>query len=533
MIVSGCNSILYTMRYLRLLLAAASLSIVTLLFLSLSPAMTKQLHWIVEIQFLPAFLAVNVCVMLVLLVLTLLFGRLYCSVICPLGIAQDAVTGIASAFKSKKAKKKPFAYAPANNILRYGVLVLFIAALASGIGAVFAALDPYGAYGRIVSNFLTPVAIAINNILADGSVKANNFDYIHRPEMIVVYPSLIMAGATVLIVGALAWFKGRYYCNSICPVGTMLGLLSRFSLFRPLIDMDKCVSCKQCSFKCRAACIDANNHAIDTSRCVMCLDCTKVCSKKAIVWKWVNPFSCACKSSCEKPVATKVKLSPKTDANAARAADKSRRDFFMFAGAVVAANTLKGKKPREKKGDGGLAKIDEKRPSARSESIVPPGARSQSNFYRRCTGCQLCIVNCPNKVLRPSDEMDTLLQPEMCYERGFCRPECTECSQMCPTGAIQPISVPDKSNTKIGRAVCNHAACISVKDGVSCGHCARRCPTGAIKMVPSVMGDANSPMKPLVNDALCIGCGACEFYCPVRPQAAIFVEGLIDHRPLS
>ncbi len=519
------------MRYFRLLIAAASLVIMTLLFLSLTPALTQHLHWMANIQFLPAILAVKVIVIVALFVLTLLFGRVYCSVICPLGIAQDAVTGVACI--GKKRKKKPFAYAPANNMLRYGVLFLFIAALFTGVGAVFTALDPYSAYGRIVSNLLAPIAIAINNVLADGSVKANNFDYIHRPEMIIVLPSLILASVTVLIVGTLAWLKGRYYCNSICPVGTLLGLISRFSFYRPTINLSKCVSCKLCSFKCRGACIDAKNHAIDTSRCVMCLDCTKVCSKDAIVWKWVNPFSCgsqtACASTCSSPAQKNADMSA-TDKSPAT--DKSRRDFFAFAAAAVVANTLKTKKPREKKGDGGLAPISEKLPSERTEVIVPPGARSQSNFYRRCTACQLCVGNCPNKVLRPSKEMGTLFQPEMSYERGFCRPECNMCSTLCPTGAIQPITTADKSNTKIGRAVCNHKICISLQEGVSCGHCARRCPTGAIKMVHAVKGDTNSPMKPIVNDALCIGCGACEFYCPVRPQAAIYVEGLIDHRPL-
>ncbi len=529
------------MRYLRILLAAVSLTLVTLLFLNLSPAIITHAKWIAEWQFLPAVLSLNVIVIAAIVILTLLFGRVYCSVICPLGIAQDAVSGIANTC-SKKRSKKPFIHRPANNILRYGVLAVFIVALVAGIGMIFTALAPYSAYGRIASNLLAPIAIEINNLLADGAAKENSFSYIHRPELIIIYPSLMLSVLTVLIIGALAWFRGRYYCNTVCPVGTLLGLLSRFSLYRPTIDNDRCVSCKLCSFKCRSGCIDAKNHAIDVSRCVMCLDCTAACSKGAIKWAWVNPFSskpaptpapkkkkAAARAEATTPA---TPASSESDSPAAPSTDNSRRDFFAFAGAVLLANTIKDGKKREKKGDGGLAPLKEKLPCDRSSSIVPPGARSQSNFYKRCTGCQLCVSNCPNRVLRPSEDMSTLFQPEMSFERGFCRPECNKCSQVCPTGAICAITTAEKSNIKIGKAVCNHRECLPITDGVNCGHCARSCPTGAIKMVPVGKGRPEHLLKPIVDQSLCIGCGACEFYCPVRPHAAIHVEGLIDHQPL-
>ena len=180
--------------------------------------------------------------------------------------------------------------------------------------------------------------------------------------------------------------------------------------------------------------------------------------------------------------------------------------------------------------DGGLAVIVDKKKPARKTPIVPPGAQSVRNMHRHCTACQLCVSVCPNGVLRPSTDLEGLMQPESSYERGYCRPECTKCSEVCPAGAIRRISKEEKSAIQIGHAVWVKENCVPLTDGVECGNCARHCPTGAIAMVSSDPEDENSVKIPVVNTERCIGCGACENLCPSRPFSAIYVEGHENHR---
>ena len=125
-----------------------------------------------------------------------------------------------------------------------------------------------------------------------------------------------------------------------------------------------------------------------------------------------------------------------------------------------------------------------------------------------------------------------LMQPEMSYERGYGRPECIKCSEVCPTGAIRPISKEDKSSTQTGHAVWIKENCVPLTDGVDCGNCARHCPTGAIQMVASDSDMTDSPKIPVVNTERCIGCGACEHLCPARPFSAIHVEGHEMHKTI-
>lgn len=123
-----------------------------------------------------------------------------------------------------------------------------------------------------------------------------------------------------------------------------------------------------------------------------------------------------------------------------------------------------------------------------------------------------------------------LMQPEMSYERGYCRPECTKCAEVCPAGAISPITPADKSAIQIGHAVWIKENCVPLTDGVECGNCARHCPTGAIQMVASEPDSPDSLKIPVVNTERCIGCGACENLCPARPFSAIYVEGHLAHK---
>jgi len=203
--------------------------------------------------------------------------------------------------------------------------------------------------------------------------------------------------------------------------------------------------------------------------------------------------------------------------------------FLLSAAIATTAATLAQNK---KKVDGGLAVIVNKVAPERQTPLTPPGSISAENMAKHCTGCQLCVSECPNEVLRPSTDLSHLMQPIMSYERGYCRIECTRCSHVCPTGAIKPISRSYKSSLQRGHAVWIKKNCIPVTDHKSCGNCARHCPAGAITMVPVNPNDEKSIMVPAVNEAICIGCGACENLCPARPFSAIYVEGHEIHHTI-
>lgn len=166
----------------------------------------------------------------------------------------------------------------------------------------------------------------------------------------------------------------------------------------------------------------------------------------------------------------------------------------------------------------------------RQSPIVPAGSQSLYHFQKFCTSCQLCVNSCPNGVLVSSNRLGMrLAQPMMSYERGFCRPDCSRCSKICPTGAIKRIDRAEKSSTQIGVAVLDVNTCVVITDEVSCDMCARRCPSRAITMVKSEHR-GKKVVIPAIDTEHCIGCGACEHYCPGHGKSAIHVEGLKVHR---
>lgn len=488
------------LRRIRVILAVLFFLAVTGLFLDFTGTIHAWLGWTAKIQFLPAVLALNVGVVLFLVVLTLILGRVYCSVICPLGVMQDIISWLSGRRKKKRFR---FSYSPEVKWSRYGVLAVFIVALLAGIGSLVALFAPYSSYGRIVSNLFAPLYQWGNNLLAYFAERAGSYAFYETEVWMKGLGTFIVAAVTFIVIAVLAWRNGRTYCNTICPVGTVLGFLSRYALFRPVIDAGKCKECGLCSRKCKASCINYKEFRIDYSRCVDCMDCIDTCKHGAI------HFACRLKKS--EPAKEEGKP-----------VDTARRGFLTATAVVAASATLQA---QEKKVDGGLAVIEDKKIPARATRIVPPGALSIRHFEQHCTACQLCVSVCPNGVLRPSSGMMTLMQPEMSYERGYCRPECTRCSEVCPAGAIRPITVADKSATHIGHAVWVRENCIPLTDGVSCGNCARHCPVWAILMVPSDPENPDSPKIPVVNEERCIGCGACENLCPARPFSAIYVEG--------
>ena len=446
------------LRTIRLTTAIVCFTLITLLFLDFTGTLHTWFGWLAKIQFLPALLALNIGVVLFLVVLTFLFGRIYCSVICPLGVFQDIVSWV-----SGKQKKNRFRSSPAMKWLRYGVLGVFIIMMVAGLNSLAILLAPYSAYGRIASSLFAPVWQWGNNLLA-------------------------------------------YFAERI----------SKYAIFKPVIDTSKCNSCGLCARNCKASCINPKAHEIDYSRCVTCMDCIGKCKHGAITYTRRKPKN-----------ETATSEDTKAKSVTTEQVDNARRSFLSASAIFATTSVLKA---QEKKVDGGLATIEDKKIPQRENPIYPPGALSARNFTQHCTACQLCVSVCPNQVLRPSDNLLTLMQPEMSYERGYCRPECTKCSEVCPAGAIHLTSLAEKSAIQIGHAVWIKENCVPLTDGMECGNCARHCPTGAIQMVASDPEKTDSPKIPVVNVEKCIGCGACENLCPSRPFSAIYVTGHQMHR---
>ena len=493
------------LRKIRTILAAVFFILITLLFLDFTGTLHHWLSWLAKIQFLPAVMALNVVVVVALIALTLIFGRIYCSVICPLGVFQDLL----ARFRRKKNK---YSFSREVRWLRYPVLVIFIIAAVAGIGSLFQLLAPYSSYGRIATMIFQPLWILGNNVLAAIAERADSYAFYSVDVWMKSLPVFIIAAVTLVVLFILAWRGGRTYCNTICPVGTILSFFARFSFLKIHFDADKCKNCSMCSRNCKAACIDYKTHTVDYSRCVVCGNCIDSCKFGALRY--------------DNQRLHKTRTTSKTSTTSV---DVSKRSFLL-ASAMVTGAALAQKK--EKMMDGGLAELEDKVAPQRKTPLTPPGSLSHWHFARHCTGCQLCVSECPNDVLRPSSDLMHLMLPEMSYERGYCRPECTRCSEVCPAGAFHLIDKAEKSSIQIGHAVWIKKNCVPITDEVECGNCARHCPTGAIEMVPLDENDEESPMIPAINEAACIGCGACEYVCPARPFSAIYVEGHEVHKKI-
>ena len=497
------------LRKIRIALAAVFLIGITLLFVGIGHG---WLGWMAKLQFLPSALALNLVVAGIILLACFVFGRVYCSVICPMGVFQDVVIWLrrtvgkwlqnAQTRKLKKLKEsgsdaKPkvrqylqrFGYVKEHKWVRYPVLVLSIVSIFVSGQMLIALIAPYSAYGRVVRSIVG---------VASGSVAV---------------PLLLTGLLTLVIIFVCAWLWGREYCNTVCPVGTTLSLVSRFALFRPTIDTSKCVNCARCGKACKASCIDTANHKIDYSRCVVCFDCLENCSEGAIKYRFVGRGG-----SPVKP-ANDEKGKP---ANDEKATDGGRRAFLATTALVGTALAAKAQQHNQ----GGLANVVPKQNPERGTRLVPFGARGEKEFYSHCTACQLCVSACPNGVLRPSTDFEHFLQPEMGYEKGYCRPECNACSQVCPAGAILPVEKGQKQTIQIGLAHVNLALCLAAQGESTCGNCSVHCPTGAIRLVAT---EGCVHPVPTVSEAQCIGCGACEFLCPSRPVSAITVRGNSIH----
>ncbi|MDR1371349.1 MAG: 4Fe-4S binding protein [Dysgonamonadaceae bacterium] len=450
-------------------------------------------------------MAGSIGILLFLAVLTLLFGRIYCSTICPLGVFQDIVSRFSGRGRKKKkkgSKKQWFKYSKPRNYLRYGLLAVCVVFLVFGIVTPLLLLDPYSNFGRIANNLFRPLGMEINNIVAAIALKSGNFSFYHVSVETVTAISLIAAIVVLLVVGIMSFMRGRLFCNTICPVGSLLGLVSRFSLFKVVMDESKCTKCTLCERACKSQCIDSKNIKIDSSRCVSCCNCLSRCKSDAIGYR----FSLKTKKQSS-ALANEVQVSDSLVQNEKR---EGRRAFMATGTAVVATIPFIP-------AWADATEVDE----SKLRPITPPGSKSLQHFKEKCTACHLCVTHCPQQILKPAGfnfGLGYLLKPHMVYKKAYCNFECDICSKICPNGAILPAGE-SKKTIQIGIATFTQERCVVFTDGTDCGACSEHCPTQAVKMLPY----KDTLRLPHVTPDLCVGCGGCEYICPVRPFRAINV----------
>jgi polyferredoxin len=486
------------LKNIRVIVSVLLFSIITFYFLDFANVLPKSVSVLLKLQFIPALLGLSFVTLAVLLALTLLFGRVYCSSICPLGVFQDIISWFA---RKTAKKKKRFKFNKAKTVLRWSVLALALIAHQAGVTFLWGLLDPYSAFGRVATHVFKPVYVAGNNLLATIFTHFGNYTFYVIDNSVLSVSTLLIALLTVAIVGFMAWKWGRTFCNTICPVGTVLGLLSKISLFKVRIDAAKCNHCGACAAKCKSSCIDGAGQIIDNSRCVACFDCLGSCKKDALHFRL--PAKKAVEATTNEP-------------------DASKRQFL--ASALVTAVAIPTALAEDK-----TKFISNKSAYTRQTPISPPGSLSAEHLLKHCTSCHLCISKCPTKVLKPAFMeygIGGVMQPMMFFEKGFCNFDCTICADICPNNALVHLTEEQKHTTQMGRVVFNQDICVVHTEGTNCGACAEHCPTQAVTMVPYKDGLT----APQANPDICVGCGGCEFICPVRPYRAIFVEGNKVHQ---
>jgi ferredoxin len=456
--------------------------LVLLIFLSIFLLAENISEMVADWQVIPSiistltFFAIGIITFFV--IETLIFGRIYCSFTCPLGVLQDISIRLGKIFRIPKPKKL---FTRNQKLLRYSLLAIFLGALFLGAAIPLGLFGPFAIFGRFTAAVIKPSFIWLNNFLMDNSVFENLSPLHYTPFSLLL---LVVAATAFISIMIAAIFRGRIFCNTLCPVGAILGLLSKVSWFKFTLNTNKCTKCGKCAKMCKANCIDLKNGIVDNERCVTCFNCTAICPDNAMHY-----------------IHSKESKSVPTDF--------SKRDFFIIGGSAVAGAAI-------------LPKLLKGTPSP--NAVMPPGAIDFERFTSKCTACQLCISNCPGNVIKPAAlqyGLSGFLQPRLDFDSGMCEFDCIKCSNICPNGALEPLTVKRKKRLQIGLAKYFRKICVVVTDRTHCGACAEHCPTGAVHMVDWEDGLT----IPKVEPELCIGCGACEFICPVRPKKAIVVFG--------
>lgn len=490
---------MHKLKKIRLIVSVAFLAMFMWAFLSLSRPNEYFTHTISALQFFPSLHEFMETLFvgggagfIIILVLTVFFGRVYCSFLCPLGATQDVVIRLKGQSSKLNARyTKPLTW------MHYGVSGIVLLLMFFGIEIGINLLDPFANFGRIMTNLFRPVLIPANNSL---SYLLGTFDInLFSPRVMHALSTAVLVYTAVFFGGLIAAsiLGNRIYCNTLCPVGGILSIVSAKAVYKIGIDAEKCTACGKCESVCKSNCIDYLNKKVDFSRCVACFNCLDTCGFEAISY---------------------------TGAKGSKAEGGGRREAIKSMG-IAGAGMLLAMLPEKARAAGD----DNLLPKKREIQVLPPGAKNLKHFTDTCIACHLCVSACPAKVIAPGfleNGISAMLQPRLDYEKSYCNYKCTTCTVVCPAGALSPLTREQKQVTKIGLAKFVKEKCIVHVKKKDCLVCNEYCPTKACSLVPY-----EGKLKiPKVIENLCIGCGACENRCPARPKKAIYVEGLNVHK---
>ena len=445
------------------------------------------------------------------LAVTFVFGRIYCSTLCPLATVQDLFAG-----RNRRYSRRRLSL-----LMRYLVPAAALAALFAGVPALASLLDPYSMSGRIVSSVNELIILPFVDLL--GLVLRQFSIYITTYPIQFRWVTITVSLVTAVLLFVLSRIGGRLYCNTLCPVGALLSLPARWPLFAHRIHPGRCTSCGVCERVCKAEAIDSAAKALDTSKCVSCFDCHDVCRFDALSYgrKLRRVAPSPEPGSPEEASSPSETRGPESSGPAG--SNPGRRDFLKKT--VTGSAFLLGLPA--------IARAAQIVPPSAAGVSVPPGSGGVAGFLSKCTSCSLCISRCPGNVLQPAAVGQYGLRgfgvPYMDFNRGSCEYECRLCTQLCPSGAIRPLTLEDKKRVKTGEARFIRKLCVVETDGTSCGACGEICPTGAIDMIHIGEGPDGALEIPEIRNDFCIGCGACQFVCPVLGEKAIVADALNPH----
>jgi MauM/NapG family ferredoxin protein len=431
---------------------------------------------------------------LVMIGLTLIFGRFFCGWICPLG----AVIDLAAAEKKNKA------VADTTNArlrgIKYWILCAAIIAAIAGVQAAWL-FDPVVIAGRFVSlNLIPSITLTLDNLFSflirNLHLYGPVYDFYRELKSTLLgvqvryfaHASLIFAFLLAIVIAAN--FLKRSWCRAVCPLGALYGFVSRFAGLKRMVSI--CSHCGKCKADCRMGAIKDNAGYV-RSECILCMDCVYDCPVKGTRFGFIKEVS-----------------------SGPRDPGGLTRRQFMILGALSLPSLF-----------GFRVVYPDRRLSGPQRVIRPPASLKESEFLNRCVRCGNCMKVCITNGLQPA-----LLQagasgvwtPHLVPEIGYCEYHCTLCGNVCPTGAIPKLTEEQKLTTRLGLARIDRSLCLPWKKKKECIVCEEHCPTAnkAIQL-RKVEIDGKVLLRPYINEHRCIGCGICQTKCPVRPNRAIKV----------